>query len=50
LPACAVTWVFDLLIGMRWNLKVILICIPLMTKGFEHIFLFLLRLVLYLII
>ena len=22
--------------GVRWNLKVVLICISLMTKGFEH--------------
>jgi hypothetical protein len=27
-----------ILIGVRWNLKVILICISLITKGFEHFF------------
>ena len=32
LPASAVTWVFDLSpTGVRWNLRVVLICISLMT-------------------
>ena len=39
-PASAVTCAFYLSHsdGLRWNLRVILICISLMTKGVEHFF------------
>jgi hypothetical protein len=29
-------WILDILMGMRWNFKVVLICVSLMTKDFEH--------------
>ena len=35
----AVFLILAILIGVRWNLKVILICISLMTKNGEHLFL-----------
>jgi hypothetical protein len=30
--------ILPILRGVRWNLRVVLICIHLMTKGFEHFF------------
>jgi hypothetical protein len=30
--------ILAILIGIKWNLRVILICISLITKGFEHFF------------
>jgi hypothetical protein len=30
--------ILDIVMGVRWNLRVILICISLMTKDAEHIF------------
>ena len=32
--------ILAILIGIRWNLRVVLICIFLITKGFEHFFRF----------
>jgi hypothetical protein len=40
LPAYIITWVFYLShsqYGIRWNLRVILICISLMSRDVEHL-------------